>query len=121
MDIHGEEDLFEAQLPSSPAFVFGNEARGLPAEILSTAERRVRVPHAGRAESLNLAAAATVCPGWTMHTAKNRFGCSIRLPVPNALRHSRLLYTSSRRMRALCPSDRIFDAICSGYESGCPS
>ena len=47
--------------PPSPAFVFGNEARGLPAEILSTAERRVRVPHAGRAESLNLAAAATVC------------------------------------------------------------
>ena len=61
MDAHGDEDLFEAQLPPSPAFVFGNEAHGLPAEILGTAERRVRVPHAGRAESLNLAAAATVC------------------------------------------------------------
>ena len=61
MDMHGDEDLFEAQLPPSPAFVFGNEARGLPAEILGTAERRVRVPQAGRAESLNLAAAATVC------------------------------------------------------------
>jgi tRNA(Leu) C34 or U34 (ribose-2'-O)-methylase TrmL len=61
MDMHGDEDLFETELPRSCAFVFGNEARGLPAEILDTAEHRVRVPHAGRAESLNLAAAATVC------------------------------------------------------------
>jgi RNA methyltransferase, TrmH family len=61
MDMHGDEDLFEAELPPSTAFVFGNEAHGLPAEILETTERRVRVPQAGRAESLNLAAAATVC------------------------------------------------------------
>jgi TrmH family RNA methyltransferase len=61
MDAHGEEDLFEAGVPSSPAFVFGNEAHGLPPAILDAADRRVRVPHAGRAESLNLAAAATVC------------------------------------------------------------
>jgi TrmH family RNA methyltransferase len=61
MDAHGDEDLFDAEIPSSPAFVFGNEAHGLPPPILETADRRVRVPHAGRAESLNLAAAATVC------------------------------------------------------------
>jgi TrmH family RNA methyltransferase len=61
MDMHGDEDLFEAELPRSSAFVFGNEAGGLPSEILDAADRRVRVPHAGRAESLNLAAAATVC------------------------------------------------------------
>jgi RNA methyltransferase, TrmH family len=61
MDMHGEEDLFEAELPRSAAFVFGNEAHGLPAEILRAADHRVRVPQAGRAESLNLAAAATVC------------------------------------------------------------
>jgi RNA methyltransferase, TrmH family len=61
MDMHGDEDLFEAELPRSSAFVFGNEAHGLPSEILDTADHRVRVPHAGRAESLNLAAAATVC------------------------------------------------------------
>jgi len=61
MDRHGEEDLFEAELPPATAFVFGNEAQGLPAEVLDAADRRVRVPHAGRAESLNLAAAATVC------------------------------------------------------------
>ncbi len=61
MDMHGEEDLFEAELPRSTAFVFGNEAHGLPPEILEAADHRVRVPQAGRAESLNLAAAATVC------------------------------------------------------------
>jgi RNA methyltransferase, TrmH family len=61
MDMHGEEDLFDAGIPVSPAFVFGNEAHGLPTAILEVADRRVRVPHAGRAESLNLAAAATVC------------------------------------------------------------
>jgi len=61
MDMHGDEDLFEAELPRSSAFVLGNEAHGLPSEILDAADHRVRVPHAGRAESLNLAAAATVC------------------------------------------------------------
>jgi K+-sensing histidine kinase KdpD len=43
------------------AFVFGNEAAGLPDDIVRRADATVRVPHAGRAESLNLAAAATVC------------------------------------------------------------
>ena len=61
MDTHGEQDLFDAALGPSTAFVFGNEARGLPGEVLEAADLRVRVPHAGRAESLNLAAAATVC------------------------------------------------------------
>jgi TrmH family RNA methyltransferase len=61
MDVHGDEDLFDAEIPASPAFVFGNEAHGLPTEVLEAADHRVRVPQAGRAESLNLAAAATVC------------------------------------------------------------
>ena len=61
MDMHGEEDLFDAELPAATAFVFGNEAHGLPDEVAELADRRVRVPQAGRAESLNLSAAATVC------------------------------------------------------------
>jgi TrmH family RNA methyltransferase len=61
MDMHGDDDLFQVELPRSPAFVFGNEAHGLPGTILEAADRRIRVPQAGRAESLNLAAAATVC------------------------------------------------------------
>jgi TrmH family RNA methyltransferase len=61
MDMRGDEDLFEGEIPASAAFVFGNEAAGLPSEILEVADHRVRVPQPGRAESLNLAAAATVC------------------------------------------------------------
>jgi TrmH family RNA methyltransferase len=42
-------------------WLFGTEARGLPAEVLAAADVRVRIPLHGRAESLNLAAAAAVC------------------------------------------------------------
>ena len=42
-------------------FVFGNEAQGLPDDVVAVADAVVRVPQSGRAESLNLAAAATVC------------------------------------------------------------
>jgi signal transduction histidine kinase len=61
MDAHGGADLFEAPLPGATAFVFGNEAHGLPEDLARSSDLHVRVPHAGRAESLNLAAAATVC------------------------------------------------------------
>lgn len=43
------------------AWVFGNEAWGLPAEDRALADAVVRVPLRGRAESLNLATAATLC------------------------------------------------------------
>jgi TrmH family RNA methyltransferase len=43
------------------AWLFGNEAHGLPPELLAAADAVVRVPIHGRAESLNLAMAATVC------------------------------------------------------------
>jgi RNA methyltransferase, TrmH family len=43
------------------AWVFGNEAWGLPDDVLNAADAAVRVPIHGRAESLNLAAAAAVC------------------------------------------------------------
>jgi len=48
-------------LAGPTAWVFGNEARGLPADVVAAAELAVRVPLHGRAESLNLAAAAAVC------------------------------------------------------------
>jgi TrmH family RNA methyltransferase len=43
------------------AWVFGNEAWGLPDEALRLVDEVVRVPIYGRAESLNLATAAAVC------------------------------------------------------------
>jgi TrmH family RNA methyltransferase len=43
------------------AWIFGNEAWGLPTEILGLADGVVSVPIYGRAESLNLATAAGIC------------------------------------------------------------
>ena len=48
-------------LAAPTAWLFGSEAHGLPDELLAAADARVRVPIHGRAESLNLAAAAAVC------------------------------------------------------------
>jgi len=61
MDPQGSENLYGLDLGGRVAFVFGNEARGLPQDVVRLADATVRVPQAGRAESLNLAAAATVC------------------------------------------------------------
>lgn len=48
-------------LAGRTAWLFGPEARGLAPEVIAAADERVRVPLYGRAESLNLAAAAAVC------------------------------------------------------------
>jgi len=64
-DAHGELDLDEridsGALAGPTAWLFGSEAHGLSAELADLAQARVRVPIHGRAESLNLAAAAAVC------------------------------------------------------------
>lgn len=61
----GETDLDDALdeglLGRPTAWLFGNEAWGLPAELAGLADHRVRIPIHGRAESLNLATAAAVC------------------------------------------------------------
>jgi RNA methyltransferase, TrmH family len=49
------------QLGAPTAWLFGNEAWGLPPDLLALADASVAVPIYGRAESLNLAAAAAVC------------------------------------------------------------
>jgi TrmH family RNA methyltransferase len=61
MDARGDVDLYEVDLTDPVAFVFGNEAWGLPGDVARLADATVRVPISGGAESLNLAAAATVC------------------------------------------------------------
>jgi TrmH family RNA methyltransferase len=53
--------LATGELTEPTAWIFGNEAHGLPNDLLETADLQVRVPILGRAESLNLAGAATVC------------------------------------------------------------
>jgi RNA methyltransferase, TrmH family len=61
MDAHGSKSLYATDVTGPVAFLFGNEAHGLPQEVVGLADATVRVPQAGGAESLNLAAAATVC------------------------------------------------------------
>jgi TrmH family RNA methyltransferase len=56
------DELADAgQLVGPTAWLFGNEAWGLPDDLLALADETVAVPIYGRAESLNLAAAAAVC------------------------------------------------------------
>jgi TrmH family RNA methyltransferase len=51
----------QARLARPTAWMFGNEAWGLPPELVALADEPVAVPIYGQAESLNLAAAAAVC------------------------------------------------------------
>ena len=62
-DGRGELDLFEADevLRRPTAWLFGNEAHGLPDDLVALADRVVSIPILGRAESLNLATAAALC------------------------------------------------------------
>lgn len=56
----GRAAIDEVDLTGPTAVMFGNEARGLSAEARALADDTLRVPISGRAESLNLAAAATL-------------------------------------------------------------
>lgn len=56
------DDLVDDHVLAAPtAWLLGNEAWGLPAELAALADRRVRIPIHGRAESLNLSTAAALC------------------------------------------------------------
>jgi len=59
----GECDVFEwlDAAPDSICWVFGTEAHGVSEEMRAAATARVRIPIAGRAESLNVGAAVAVC------------------------------------------------------------
>jgi TrmH family RNA methyltransferase len=60
-DGHAKSSLDELTWDAPVAWIFGNEAHGLPADVLDSADTAVRIPIYGRAESLNLATAAAVC------------------------------------------------------------
>lgn len=58
---YGDSDLFAAPTAARTAWVFGNEAQGLEDTTMNACDSVVRIPLFGRAESLNLATAATLC------------------------------------------------------------
>jgi RNA methyltransferase, TrmH family len=61
--VDGEMDLDAAEplLTAPTAWLFGPESHGLPRDVAAAADQRVRIPMSGRAESLNVAAAAAIC------------------------------------------------------------
>jgi RNA methyltransferase, TrmH family len=62
-------------LAGPTAWLFGNEAWGLPAPVRALADDVVRVPIHGRVESLNLAAAAAVCLYASARAQRAHGGC----------------------------------------------
>jgi TrmH family RNA methyltransferase len=61
VDADCDLDDVEPLLVRPSAWVFGPEAHGLAPEVAALADQRVRIPMAGAAESLNVAAAAAIC------------------------------------------------------------
>ena len=83
----GEVGLYDAPLAGPTAWLFGNEAWGLPAELAALADHRVAIPIHGRAESLNLSTAAALC----------LYESAARRPVADTRR------PSVRALLGLCP------------------
>lgn len=69
--VDGECRLDEAGLAAPTAWLFGPEAHGLAGELADRADHRVRIPMAGDAESLNVAAAAAIC----LYQSAHALGC----------------------------------------------
>ncbi len=59
----GETSLDDAEpsLSKPTVWLFGSESHGLPSDVAALADRRITIPMQGRAESLNVAAAAAIC------------------------------------------------------------
>jgi TrmH family RNA methyltransferase len=70
-----DAELDEGTMGGPTAWVFGNEAWGLPEETRALADAVVRVPIHGSAESLNLAAAAAVCLYASARAQRASGGC----------------------------------------------
>jgi TrmH family RNA methyltransferase len=56
-----KKTVFETDLNIAIAFVFGNEAHGISAQMKKSAEMFIKIPIYGKAESLNVAAASAIC------------------------------------------------------------
>jgi len=61
--MHGDVNLADSGdvLDQPTAWLFGNEAHGLPEDVLESADYTVSIPIQGSAESLNLSTAASIC------------------------------------------------------------
>jgi TrmH family RNA methyltransferase len=57
---HAKTSIVDLSIPGDCVAIFGNEARGVDASTLGASVTEVTIPMAGRAESLNLSAAASI-------------------------------------------------------------
>jgi len=60
-DVDAEHSLFACDFRRPVALAFGNEAKGVSAELAAEAADSIKIPIPGKAESLNVAVAAAVC------------------------------------------------------------
>ncbi|MEJ5914886.1 TrmH family RNA methyltransferase [Pseudokineococcus sp. 1T1Z-3] len=81
-DLSDAAEHGEGALAGPVAWLFGTEAQGLSAPQRALADAVVRVPIHGRAESLNLATAATVC----LYAAARASRRALRRPPPGGPR-----------------------------------
>ena len=58
--LEGSEAYDRVRYPERAAFLLGNEGNGLSDEITALADKRIRIPMAGQAESLNVSIAGAV-------------------------------------------------------------
>ncbi|KQQ36033.1 RNA methyltransferase [Duganella sp. Leaf126] len=58
---YASERLYDVNLRQPVAWLFGHEGQGVAHDLLALATHQVVIPHAGRVESLNVAACAAVC------------------------------------------------------------
>ncbi|MFM7212633.1 MAG: TrmH family RNA methyltransferase, partial [Actinomycetota bacterium] len=62
----------DAVLGGPVAWVFGNEAHGVHADLAAAAHETIAIPQYGGAESLNMAAAAAICLYATARAQRGR-------------------------------------------------
>lgn len=92
----GDADVYDVDLTLPTAILFGNEAWGLEPEVRELADGTVRVPIAGRAESLNLAAAAALI---LFEAARQRGGAGSRSRPGSGGELASMLAASAHDMR----------------------
>lgn len=59
--LDAEKSIFEEDLSQKCAWIFGNEGRGVSADIQNLSTKKVIIPQSSKIESLNVAMATTVC------------------------------------------------------------